>query len=150
NQRAAIVMREVEDRSYAEIAEVLGISVPAVEGLLFRARGNLRERRKTLAGALSVAPVPASLSSFVGSGSGGLIAAGGAALGSQLALKVAAFVATGIVAGGLGFKAVGAVATPERPAVRLPQLHAQARAFTPSVLEWPGVVAGHRSVDASG
>src|SRR6059058_3344018 len=66
NQRAAIVMREVEDRSYAEIAEVLGISVPAVEGLLFRARGNLRARRKALAGALSIAPVPASLSSFVG------------------------------------------------------------------------------------
>src|SRR2546423_7369119 len=48
NQRAAIVMREVEDRSYSEIAEVLGISVPAVEGLLFRARGNLRARRKAL------------------------------------------------------------------------------------------------------
>src|SRR5204862_7737998 len=29
NQRAAIVMREVEDRSYAEIAEVLDVSVPA-------------------------------------------------------------------------------------------------------------------------
>jgi hypothetical protein len=61
-------MREVEDRSYAEIAEVLGVTVPAVEALLFRARGNLRERRKALAGALSVAPVPSSLGSFVGGG----------------------------------------------------------------------------------
>jgi RNA polymerase sigma-70 factor (ECF subfamily) len=111
NQRAAIVMREVEDRSYAEIAEVLGVSVPAVEALLFRARGNLRERRKALAGALSVAPVPPSLGSFFGGG-GSLIAAGGTALGSQLVLKAAALVATSVVVGGLGFKAVSAVATP--------------------------------------
>src|SRR5215475_1414288 len=68
NQRAAIVMREVEDRSYAEIAEVLGVTVPAVEALLFRARGNLRARRKAIAGALGVAPIPASLGSFFGGG----------------------------------------------------------------------------------
>jgi len=92
NQRSAIVMREVEDRSYAEIAEVLGVSVPAVEALLFRARGNLRATRKELAGALSVAPVPASLGSFFGGGSGGLIAAGGAAVGSQLASSSGAWV----------------------------------------------------------
>jgi RNA polymerase sigma-70 factor (ECF subfamily) len=116
NQRSAIVMREVEDRSYAEIAEVLGVTVPAVEALLFRARGNLRAKRKSLAGTLGVAPIPASLGSFFGGGSGGLIAAGGAALGSDLALKAAAFVATGVIAGGLGYKAVDAVATPEASA----------------------------------
>jgi RNA polymerase sigma-70 factor (ECF subfamily) len=44
NQRAALVMRELEDRSYAEIAEVLGLSVSAVETLLFRARRALREQ----------------------------------------------------------------------------------------------------------
>src|SRR3954447_3224430 len=86
NQRAAIVMREVEDRSYAEIAEVLETTVPAVEALLFRARTTLRARRKALAGALTVVPVPGSLSSFFGGGSG-LVAAGGVALGSQVALK---------------------------------------------------------------
>jgi RNA polymerase sigma-70 factor (ECF subfamily) len=118
NQRAAIVMREVEDRTYAEIAEVLGTTVPAVEALLFRARTNLRARRKALAGALSIAPVPASLSSFVG-GSGGVIAAGGLAFGSELALKVAAFVTAGVVAGGLGFKTVKAVAT-DPPASAVP------------------------------
>jgi RNA polymerase sigma-70 factor (ECF subfamily) len=116
NQRSAIVMREVEDRSYAEIAEVLGVTVPAVEALLFRARGNLRAKRKSLAGTLGVAPIPASLGSFFSGGSGGLIAAGGAALGSELALKAAAFVATGVIAGGLGYKAVDAVATPEASA----------------------------------
>jgi RNA polymerase sigma-70 factor, ECF subfamily len=108
NQRAAIVMREVEDRSYAEIAEVLGTTIPAVEALLFRARTNLRARRQAL-GVLSVAPLPGSLSSFFG---GGLVTAGGAALGSGFALKAAALVASGLVAGGLGSQAVKAVATP--------------------------------------
>jgi RNA polymerase sigma-70 factor, ECF subfamily len=133
NQRAAIVMREVEDRSYAEIAEVLGVSVPAVEALLFRARGNLRERRKALAGALSVAPVPTSLGSFFGGGGGSLIAAGGTALGSQFVLKAAALVATSVVVGGLGFKAVSAVATPDPPTSRFHQLQGQARLFAANV-----------------
>jgi RNA polymerase sigma factor (sigma-70 family) len=44
NQRAALVMRELEDRSYSEIADVLGVSVSAVETLLFRARRALREQ----------------------------------------------------------------------------------------------------------
>ena len=110
NQRAAIVMREVEDRSYAEIAEVLGTTVPAVEALLFRARSSLRARRKALANALSIVPVPGSLSSFFGGG-GGLVAAGGAVVGSEVALKVAALVAAGVVAGGIGFKAAQAIGT---------------------------------------
>lgn len=149
NQRAAIVMREVEDRSYAEIAEVLGVSVPAVEALLFRARGNLRERRKALAGALSVAPVPTSLGSFFGGGGGSLIAAGGTALGSQLVLKAAALVATSVVVGGLGFKAVSAVATPDPPTSRLQQLQGQARLFAPNVLRGPDSGNPKRSVDVS-
>jgi RNA polymerase sigma factor (sigma-70 family) len=44
NQRAALVMRELEGRSYAEIAEVLQLSTSAVETLLFRARRALREQ----------------------------------------------------------------------------------------------------------
>src|SRR5438128_5023605 len=44
NQRAALVMRELEDRSYTEIAEVLNVSVSAIETLLFRARRALREQ----------------------------------------------------------------------------------------------------------
>ena len=50
NQRAAIVMREVEGRSYSEIGDVLGLSMSAVETLLFRARRALREQ---LEGALT-------------------------------------------------------------------------------------------------
>jgi RNA polymerase sigma-70 factor (ECF subfamily) len=43
NERAALVMREVEGRSYQEIAEVLQHSVNEVETLVFRARRALRE-----------------------------------------------------------------------------------------------------------
>src|SRR3954462_12248481 len=41
NQRSALVMRELEGRSYEEIAELLGVTVAAVEMLLFRARRSL-------------------------------------------------------------------------------------------------------------
>ncbi|MFN2469875.1 MAG: sigma-70 family RNA polymerase sigma factor [Gaiellaceae bacterium] len=44
NQRSALVMRELEGRSYAEIAEILALSLPAVEALIFRARRALREQ----------------------------------------------------------------------------------------------------------
>jgi RNA polymerase sigma factor (sigma-70 family) len=44
NQRAALVMRELEGRSYAEIAEVLQLTTSAVETLIFRARRALREQ----------------------------------------------------------------------------------------------------------
>jgi RNA polymerase sigma-70 factor (ECF subfamily) len=44
NQRAALVMRELEGRSYAEIAQILDLSVGAVETLIFRARRALREQ----------------------------------------------------------------------------------------------------------
>jgi RNA polymerase sigma factor (sigma-70 family) len=44
NQRAALVMRELEGRSYAEIAQILDVSVGAVETLIFRARRALREQ----------------------------------------------------------------------------------------------------------
>jgi RNA polymerase sigma factor (sigma-70 family) len=44
NQRAALVMRELEGRSYVEIAEILDVSTSAVETLIFRARRALREQ----------------------------------------------------------------------------------------------------------
>ena len=42
-QRQAIVLREFEGRSYKEIAEILNVSVSALETLLFRARRSLAE-----------------------------------------------------------------------------------------------------------
>ena len=50
DQRAALIMREVEGRSYAEIAQILNVSLPAVESLIFQARRALREE---LEGALT-------------------------------------------------------------------------------------------------
>src|SRR5918992_1676446 len=42
NQRLALAMREIQGRSYAEIADELELSIPAVETLIFRARRALR------------------------------------------------------------------------------------------------------------
>jgi RNA polymerase sigma factor (sigma-70 family) len=81
-QRDAMLLREFGGLSYAELAVALGVSIPAVESLLFRARTKLRAELKTIAAAL-----------------GGLLprllAGGGVA-------KVAGLtVATGIVTGGV-------------------------------------------------
>jgi RNA polymerase sigma-70 factor (ECF subfamily) len=50
-QRMAIVLRRYEEMPYEEIGEVLGLSVPAVKSVLFRARAQLRDQlRKYLEG----------------------------------------------------------------------------------------------------
>ncbi len=43
-QRAAFVLHKVEGLSHREIGEALGLNVPAVEALIFRAKQNLRKR----------------------------------------------------------------------------------------------------------
>ena len=43
NQRAVILLREIQGRSYAEIADELELSLAAVETLIFRARRSLSE-----------------------------------------------------------------------------------------------------------
>ena len=43
DQRAALIMREVEGRGYPELAHIFGITIGDVETLLFRARRALRE-----------------------------------------------------------------------------------------------------------
>src|SRR5438477_6805504 len=43
-QRLALLLRRYEQLSYEQIAEVLGLSVPAVKSVLFRARTELRSR----------------------------------------------------------------------------------------------------------
>ena len=64
NQRAALVMRELEGRSYVEIADTLGVSVAAVETLIFRARRSLRVRAAALR-SITAVPLPASLTQLV-------------------------------------------------------------------------------------
>src|SRR6478736_1153439 len=95
NQRAALVMRELEGRSYAEIADTIGVSVSAVETLIFRARKSLRLKASSLR-SLAAVPLPTSLTRlFEG---GGVVAGGGAAAGTGLVMKAA----VAIVAAALG------------------------------------------------
>ena len=44
NQRSAILLHYMEELSYEEVSEALGVSFSAVESLLFRARRTLREQ----------------------------------------------------------------------------------------------------------
>jgi RNA polymerase sigma factor (sigma-70 family) len=97
NQRAALVMRELEGRSYAEIADTLDVSVAAVETLVFRARRSLRLRTAALRSILAV-PLPPSLLQFVEGGGG--VAAGG--LGAGLLIKAAVALVVGGLATGIG------------------------------------------------
>ena len=148
NQRAALVMRELEGRSYAEIAEILEVSTSAVETLIFRARRALREqlegsltcgeaefaisrqldgrlpraergqlrahlrecadcaafarRQRAQRGALktlALVPVPGSLTSLFGGGSGAVV-------GTGIALKAAAAVTAGLAIGGATYEGV--------------------------------------------
>lgn len=83
-QRDALLLREFGGLSYAEVAVALGVTVPAVESLIFRARTHLRGRLRAIAAVFN---------------GGGelllrLLSGGGAA-------KIAATaVAAGVVAGG--------------------------------------------------
>jgi RNA polymerase sigma factor (sigma-70 family) len=96
NQRAALIMRELEGRSYTEIADALDVSVPAVETLIFRARRSLKIRTAALRSILAV-PLPTSLTQFF---DGGGVAAGG--IGTSLLIKAAVALVVGGVATGLG------------------------------------------------
>ena len=44
NQRVAFTLSNYDDLSYQQIAEVMKVSLSAVESLIFRARGNLRKQ----------------------------------------------------------------------------------------------------------
>jgi RNA polymerase sigma-70 factor (ECF subfamily) len=122
NQRAAIVMRELEGRSCNEISETLGVSLSAVEALLFRARRNLQNHRRAL-GVLGTVPLPGSLASMLGLGGGGAAAVGGA-IGADIALKtVVAFLAAGAIATGSVAVADSARHHATQPARSLPAAH---------------------------
>jgi RNA polymerase sigma factor (sigma-70 family) len=97
NQRAALIMRELEGRPYSEIADTLDVSVAAVETLIFRARRSLRVRTQALRSILAV-PLPSTLASFIGEGGGA--AAGG--LGAGVLIKAAVALVVGGLATGLG------------------------------------------------
>jgi RNA polymerase sigma factor (sigma-70 family) len=97
-QRSAILLRELEGRSYEEIAAALGVTDGAVRQLLNRARNSLRAAAAALtpmplvtrlASADSAEPVTARMAELVGAG------------GGALAMKVmATALVTGAVVGG--------------------------------------------------
>ena len=109
NQRAALVMRELEGRSYAEIADTIGVSVSAVETLIFRGRKSLRLKASALR-ALAAVPLPSSLTQLF-EGGGGVVAGGGAAVGASFLIKAAVAVVAGVVATGVGGDRHGPTAT---------------------------------------
>src|SRR3954449_2910258 len=145
NQRAAITMRELEGRSYPEIAETLGVTVPAVEALLARARRTLRLNAGAIRG-LTVVGLPRSLQRLFQNGE----ATTGCALGAGLIAKAAAVVlAAGVVAGGVGFSS-GEASPPAGPsasaalwphAARTTVVAAPVRAFAP--VGAPAAAGGH-------
>ncbi len=95
NQRAALVMRELEGRSYLEIGDALGVSVAAVEALIFRARRSLRVRASALR-SIGAVPLPASLAQLL-EGSG--VVAGG--IGTGFLVKAAVALVAGSLATGV-------------------------------------------------
>jgi RNA polymerase sigma-70 factor (ECF subfamily) len=48
NQRTAFTLHKVESMSYAEIAEIMKVSVSSVESLMFRAKQNLQKQLSAL------------------------------------------------------------------------------------------------------
>jgi RNA polymerase sigma factor (sigma-70 family) len=111
NQRAALVMRELEGRPYSEIGDTLGVSVAAVETLIFRARRSLRVRASALR-SLGAVPLPASLAQMF---EGGGFVGGG--IGAGFLVKAAVALVAGSLATGLGGdQATRVVAAPESAA----------------------------------
>jgi hypothetical protein len=101
-QRDALLLREFAGLSYAELAQALAVSEPAVESLLSRARTRLRER-------VAAVSLPAALGRLLGV----LGSAGGAAKLTATAVTVA------VVAG-------GADVAPRVAHRELPRAHAHA------------------------
>jgi RNA polymerase sigma factor (sigma-70 family) len=119
NQRAAITMRELEGRSYVDIAERLGVTVPAAEALIGRARRTLRARASAFRGLLLMP-----FRKLVESGD-----AAGGALGAAGGAKIAALLVVGAVGGGIGI-AAGSGGSPsvqaeQPPAARLAAVEVQ-------------------------
>ncbi len=120
-QREAVVLHDVLGLRAREVGGVLGLSLPAVEALLFRARRQLRVRLEPIAGALTVplglrdALVQAIPGFADGSGGAGAAATGAAGLGLLAKLASAPAVAK-VAAAGVAVTAAGTVAVArERP-----------------------------------
>jgi RNA polymerase sigma factor (sigma-70 family) len=123
NQRAALTMRELEGRTYPEIAETLGVTVPAVEALIARARKSLRVQAAAFRG-LAAIQLPRSLRKLLEPGD-----AAGSVIGGGAVAKAAAMLAAGVVASSVGSAPTVDAQTPERAVVtaRVVQQHTVVR-----------------------
>jgi RNA polymerase sigma factor (sigma-70 family) len=110
-ERSALLLREFQELSYGEIASRLGLSISAVETLLFRARRSLREqletaditpsvaagRPRTLGGILPWPPSLEKLFSWLASLGRGGLSAKAAGVTAAAVIGTGAVVGTGIV-----------------------------------------------------
>ncbi len=118
-QRTALVLRQIDDLSYTDIAQTMGKSLPSVKSLLIRARMSLAE---SSAGRAALAPfallallrklIPAKLGGgSAAGGTAGVAASAGSTGGAAgTAGGVAGAAATGL-GGALGAKAAVGIAT---------------------------------------
>lgn len=112
-QREAIILRDVYGFRYGEVCAALGLSLPAVESLLFRARRRLQVRLKPVAATVVIVPlalrdslaqaIPSFAASSAAGGGGASVVAGvlGKMGSAPLAAKVAAVSAAVTTAGGV-------------------------------------------------
>lgn len=99
NQRAALLLRELEGRSHADIADALGITPGAARQALMRGRQRVRQAASMLTPYPLLAKLAAGGS---GPGAAGLAELLGGAGASAVAIKLGATVAaTGAIAGGI-------------------------------------------------
>jgi RNA polymerase sigma factor (sigma-70 family) len=136
-QRTALAMRELEGRSYPEIAQAMGVTVSAVESMIARARRTLRAKHQSLRG-LTLVQLPRSLRTFLEQGD---------TAGSGLMVKAAVVLAAaGAFAGGAAVtsQSAGASKKPVRAAKPEPSRALVARATTE--LHRPGGVVTGRDV----
>lgn len=112
-QREAIILRDVYGFRYGEVCAALGLSLPAVESLLFRARRRLQVRLKPVAATVVIVPlalrdslaqaIPSFAASSAAGGGGASVVAGvlGKMGSAPVAAKVAAVSAAVTTAGGV-------------------------------------------------
>jgi RNA polymerase sigma factor (sigma-70 family) len=112
SQREAIVLREFYGLRYDEVGAALGLSAPAVESLLFRARKRLQAELRPLRLVSGGLVVPAALREALGQtipgfAGAGTAAAGGGALAAALAKLGTAPLAAKLAAAALAIGAAG-------------------------------------------
>jgi len=168
-QREAVVLRDLYGLPYSEVGVALGMSVAAVESLLFRARRSLRVSLRPLVGGALAVPVAVregiaqALPSFATAnvGSGGAVSGGiGLGLlakltGGPLAVKIAAGVVAVTAAGSMvaiGSEQAGTQrsslqrsAPPSAAALRAP-----APVAAPAIVAPAGSVSDHHESGAVG